>query len=175
MSDIFDIFDKVNYNGIQTTNILRQVYFINDILNKEGVFHPYIVKDNERADSIAFDYYGNSSYTWLIYAANEIFDPYLDWPLNDRDFYRYMNNKYGDVDSTKNQIMYYYNNEKSYTKTIETFDNDPIEKRVGWHPMMVYDFEVELNDRKRHIRLLSNEYLSLVDDEMMRIKKELNV
>jgi hypothetical protein len=61
---------------------------------KGTVFYPYTIRDGERADAIAFDYYDNTDYTWLIYIVNNIIDPYYDWPLTETNFDKFISKKY---------------------------------------------------------------------------------
>jgi hypothetical protein len=86
------------------------------------LFLPYTVKQNERAEDIAQFYYGSVDYSWLVYMANQIVDPYYEWPMDEETFNNYLIAKYeelsgetGDdvVDWTKDDtitdnIVYYY-------------------------------------------------------------------
>ena len=75
-----------------------------------------------RPEDIAYYYYGSTDYTWLIYLANNIVDPYHQWPLSQENFNKYLIEKYAAksgktgyevIDWTQNEtidenILYYY-------------------------------------------------------------------
>ena len=40
------------------------------------VYYPYIIPEGMRPDVLAYQYYGDTIYTWTIFLANNIVDPY---------------------------------------------------------------------------------------------------
>lgn len=164
--ELFDKFDRINYQGFELTNILRRVKAVKSILNKIDVFYDYTIKEGERADTIAFDYYGDSIYTWLIYIANNIYDPYYQWPLTSYQLFKFIDRKYGDPYQAQIDIHHYQNKEKDFFASKTTFDNWTMAEREGWYPVTNYDYEVELNEKKRQIKLISNEYLNQINQQI---------
>lgn len=167
--ELYDKFDRVLYNGQTLTNILRRAKPIRTILNRIDLFYPYIIKDGERADTIAYDYYGSSDYTWLIYIINNIYDPYYQWPLSHTQLIDYLNVKYGDYFATQVDIAYYKNDDEDYVVTPFTFQNWTVEQRFGWYPVTIFEYENQLNEDKRHIRLISNKYLDQINQQVMAL------
>lgn len=158
--EIFDLYDRVNYGGYSLTNILRRVKPIKQVLNRVGVYYDYEISEGERADTIAHDYYGSSTYAWLIYVTNNIYDPYYQWPLTSNQLYDFLNKKYGDFYQTQVTIRHY---EKEGNQVSPyTFDNWTVEERFGWNPVTIYDHEYNLNESKRRIKLISNDYLEQI-------------
>jgi hypothetical protein len=167
--ELFDQFDRVIYNGHNLTNILRRIKPIKGILEKIGVYYEYTIKEGERADMIAHDYYGDSSFTWLVYACNGIYDPYYQWPLSHPQMIKYLTRKYGDYYQTQIDIKWYRNPAKSYSVSQETLESwDPID-RIGWEPETIFQYEDRLNDEKRKIRLISNKYLLQITNEVKEL------
>ena len=41
----------------------------------------YAIKDGESPDTVAYNYYDDPSYAWLVLLSNNIIDPYFEWPL----------------------------------------------------------------------------------------------
>lgn len=164
--EIYDYYDRVNYNGYNLTNILRKITPIQRILRKINVYYPYTIKEGERADAIAYDYYGSSTYTWLIYICNNILDPYYQWPLDTDMFYKFIENKYGDFYQTQVDIKQYINKNYQYTIDPSTFHHLNEEQQFGWEPQTVYQWEFLRNEAKRRINLISNEYLSQIDKQV---------
>lgn len=164
--ELFDKFDRVVYNGQTLTNILRRAKLIRQILDKIGIYYDYTVKEGERADSIAYDYYNDSTYTWLIYIANNIYDPYYQWPLTSKQMFNFLNEKYGDYYQTQIDIKHYKNDSYDFTVSPFTFSQWTTEQRFGWYSQTIYDWEVEQNENKRKIKLVSNRYLEQVDQQV---------
>ena len=123
MAEYFENFPVINYGGREVRDITRRNKFIKGLSNNPLIFLPYTVKEGERPEDIAYHYYGSTEYTSLIYLANNIVDPYHQWPFAEKDFENYIIKKYGEqsgnrigynvLDWTKNEniddnIIYYY-------------------------------------------------------------------
>ena len=92
--EYFKHFQDFEYSNVNAINILARSK-IKDYLKKNMcIYDDYYVKDHDRIDILADNYYGNSKYTWLIMYANDIYDPINDWVMNDRDFNKFLNTKY---------------------------------------------------------------------------------
>lgn len=167
--ELFDHFDRVKYNGYDLTNILRRIKPIRGVLDKVGVYYDYIIKEGERADTIAFDYYGDSSFTWLIYICNNIYDPYYQWPLTHQQLFKYITRKYGDYYQTQVDVKWYKHPDKSFGVSYDTLMSWPEEQRIGWAPQTFFEYEYELNEQKRYIKLISNQYLDQITREIGEI------
>ncbi len=162
-------------------NIVANARLIDDVLAKYEVFYPYRIRDRQRADYVAYKYYGDPNYTWLVYLSNNIIDPYYQWPLSDPDFNKTIQVSRGmSLNETKTTIDHYvFQGEEGNTAeeiarvtwkmSTETFDIMTTEDRVGWVPVYVYDVEYDLNEAKREIRLLSNKYLNQISSELNEI------
>ena len=118
----FENFPIVEYNGKKVRDITRRNNFVKNISTNPMLFLPYTVKQNERAEDVANFYYGSVDYVWLVYMANQIIDPYYEWPMDEETFNNYLIAKYGDVsgevgdgvvdwtkdDTIDDNIIYYY-------------------------------------------------------------------
>lgn len=164
--EILDKFDRILYKGQNLTNILRKAIPIKRILDRIDVYHEYVIKEGERADTIAYDYYGSSTYTWLVYICNSIFDPYYEWPLTSTQLFDFLTKKYGNFYQTQVTIKHLVHPDKDYTISPYTYDRLSAPDKVGWQQVMIYDWEVEQNEKKRNIKLLSNRYLDIIDREI---------
>ncbi|PCJ96784.1 MAG: hypothetical protein COA52_00835 [Hyphomicrobiales bacterium] len=174
--DISTYFPKITYEGLPSRNLMFKIGLIKDLLKKYKIYYPYTVKDGERADTIAYDYYGDSSYEWLVCLPNNIHDLHSDWVKSYDDFYRYLITTYGDVETPQTTISHYkYTGvgdadlefgRKTWKMSVNTFDNSTLTEQAGWTPVYVYDYEMELNESKREIILISNEYLNQINKEL---------
>lgn len=96
MSNYFDNFPTIKYNGIEVRDITRRKKFLQNNLNNPFVFLPYTIKDSDRPEDIAYYYYGSVDYTWLVLLPNNIIDPYHQWPLSDDNFDKMLMTKYAE-------------------------------------------------------------------------------
>ncbi len=71
------------------------------ILGNPTAIYDYVIKDGERPDTIANAYYGDSNFVWLIFLANDVVDPYYDWPLTQQQFKDFIIEKYGSIEAAK--------------------------------------------------------------------------
>jgi hypothetical protein len=178
--DIFKFFPQITYNGKSSRNIISKSAFVKNVLERYKIYYPYTIKDGERPDTIAFDYYGQSSYEWLVCYPNNIIDIHSDWPKSYAEFYRYLNTSYGDINTTKTTVHHYkYTGindtpaseiaRKTWFITPYSWSKLSTEEKTGWEAVYLYDYEMELNERKRNIKLLSNEYLPQINREVREL------
>lgn len=94
MSNYFENFPTINYQGRNVRDITRRNKFLKSVTTNPLLFLPYTVKEGERPENIAYNYYGSTDYVWLVYLSNNIVDPYHQWPLSEEDFHKYLIQKY---------------------------------------------------------------------------------
>ena len=191
MANYFRNLPRVGYdiNGtgkdsfVSVTNIMKRVKFKPTVLEDISNYYPYFVKEGERPDIISQVEYGNVGYAYLILLVNDIFDPNFDWPLNSQVFEKFIINKYGSVTTAISGIKHYYQiirAEVPRTGTSEripevkfavdetTYDSLGISDRTT---LSNYDYEVELNDAKREIRLINPDFIQDIDYQVKRTLK----
>ena len=185
MSEFFQHYPQINYDmtGAKPTktksaiNIMIRSKIKSAILDDVIAYFPYTIPEAERPDVTAYNQYGNVKYTWLIFLINNIHDPIFDWPLNTREFGKYIKNKYGTLNAAKTTIHHY---EQTIRERVEaTNTSDPIPKStievdlttyntlaVGSRKLVYYyDWEVERNEDKRNIKLIDSLYVASVLSE----------
>ena len=94
MTKYFENFPIIEYQGRKVRDITRRNMFIKNVSTNPYLFLPYTVKEGERAEDIAEFYYGSVNYVWLVYLANNIIDPYHQWPMDAKTFNNYLIEKY---------------------------------------------------------------------------------
>lgn len=118
----FEKFPVIDYQGKKVRDITRRNTFSSKLSTNPMLFLPYTVKQNERAEDIAEFYYGSVDYVWLVHLANNIIDPYYEWPMDEETFNNYLIEKYAEdsglegqdvIDWTRDpdnddNIIYYY-------------------------------------------------------------------
>ena len=90
----FEKFPIIEYEGRRVRDISRRTNFVRAISNNPYLYYPYTVGEGERAEDIAQFYYGSVDYVWLVYMANNIIDPYHEWPMDPQTFNDYLVEKY---------------------------------------------------------------------------------
>ena len=81
MPKYFRYFPTVEYNGKVVTDISRRVKIAEELSADPYLFMPYTITDDMRPEDVAYYYYGDVDKVWMVYLANNIIDPYTQWPL----------------------------------------------------------------------------------------------
>ncbi len=177
----FDNFPTILYGNVALRNIILKSQFYTKVLNNYSAFYPYTVKEGERADMIAHDYYGDWEKEWVVYFSNQIVDPYFGWVLTQSQLKDYLTKKYGNVDEALTVVHHYvYNTSVEQDETEEMYKLDykmdpvtwgylPIEEKSYWKPVTIGQHEEELNEKKRSIRLLESSLVPQVQRELSLI------
>lgn len=197
MNEYFSNFPLIDYDGQQIRNITLRTKIVDSFKNNSTNFYSYTLKDGETADSLAYNYYGDSNLVWVIYMANDIIDPYYDWPLSNLEFDRFIINKYGSIEEAKQTIAYYkklptdyyinditnefilaslYNpNSNGYGWTKVTIDDnikivaDSNPNPALWSAVDVYADEFQQNEQKRYIKLLDSRFVIDISNRLKEI------
>jgi len=158
----FKFFPTFEYEQTKLTNILVRTK-LRDIVRKNTVvFYPYVVPEGERPDTLSHKYYGSVNFTWLIFYANEIFDPILEWPLSYSEFNAFLEKKYGNLEYPQITVKEYYNKSKRIVD-YDTWLTYPDNERSS---ITIYDWELEKNEAKRQILLIDNDYAETIQEEL---------
>ena len=89
----YDMAADGNYKLLPDT--LRRVKLRSGIRSGAFLFDNYDVKDGERPEDIAFKWFGDAEYLWVILMTNNITDRYYQWPLTQVQFQEHLKDKYG--------------------------------------------------------------------------------
>ncbi len=106
----FDKLPNITYSGFDAKNLLARSKLSDATKNTRTVFYPYTMEEADRADIVSNLYYGNPGYSWLVWFANDVVDPYYDMPLEYNDFTKFIVSKYGSLERANRKIKYYRNN-----------------------------------------------------------------
>lgn len=192
MSNYFETFNRVEYdinndgNPLQLTDITLRYRFKQAFAQNRYSYYTYTVRDGERIDTLAHKYYGNSKYAWLILLTNDMIDPYYDWILPQPVFNAHIQKKYGSVATAINTVHHYeqigilkggvlvkypdpITVQKDVYDLIKNTKSDlgeDVAKSVS-----IYDYETDLNEQKRNIKLIDRTQLREVLELVNRIFK----
>jgi len=162
------------------TNIMKRVKFRPSVIENISDYYPYRVREGERPDIVSFQKYGTVAYSYLILLLNDIVDPLFDWPLHTRQFENYIIEKYGSISTAQTTNKYYYQIVRSEVARTGTSERVPEVKIIVdlttyntldasvRSSQTVYDWEDELNDNKRDIKLINPNFIQDIDYEVKR-------
>ena len=79
---------------VNSTNLFKRGKIREEIIGSIAAFERYSINGDDRPDNVAFRVYGDSSLDWVILISNNILNVRDEWPMNQYDFKRYIDNKY---------------------------------------------------------------------------------
>ena len=167
-------------NYVRAKNLFRRVKLRDDLQNVFTLFNKYQIPEGARPDTVAEAVYGKADYDWIVILTAGIVHIRDEWPLSNRDLYRYAENVYG---NDLNAIHHYETKEIKDSngrlilpsgKIVDpTFTiPDPNISIQTLNPVVGisnYEYETRKNEEKRSIYLLKTEYLQQYLNDMRRI------
>ena len=172
-------------------NLFKRGTLRDDIFQDLSVFTKYKISGDDRPDNVAFDFYGNEKLDWLVLQCNNIINIYTEWPLPQRDFDRYLLDKYETYDNLYNGIHHYETVEVKNSQGVVMLEKEKqvpsdfsityYDSALGQHASSLitesnitvavtnYDYEEKIENDKRNIFLLKKRYLNIVKDDMDEI------
>jgi len=178
-------------NYTQVKNFFKKGRMREDIFQDLTIFEKYNIKGDDRPDNVANEIYGDPTLDWVVLTSNNIINIYNEWPLTQQVFEDYILDKY-DTYEKLDEIHHYESNEVKDSTGLIIFPRgvqvsaaqsvsyyEPTrEEQVTVNPVSKavtnYQYEEEINNKKRRIFLLKPSYLNVVFDdleEMMEYKK----
>lgn len=149
MAGFFNYFPTISYGSTPITNVIAKVRFRDIVSREAAVFYTYTVEEGERPDQIASNYYGESTYDWLVYLCNDITDPYHEWPKSQKVADEYIVQKYGSIANAQLQTAFYrVNPYEDDSITTAAYDALTSKQKKYWKPSTNYMDEVVGYTRK---------------------------
>ena len=168
---------------IRVKNLFKKGKLREDIFQDLTFFTKYEIIGNDRPDNVAFKEYNDSNLDWVVLQSNNIINIQTEWPLSQRDFDRYMLEKYSTYDNLYNGIHHYETVETKNSKGVViipggqqvpsdysvTFYDDKLEQMITSSEKVTvtnYQYEEKIQENKRNIFLLKPDYLPVILDDM---------
>jgi hypothetical protein len=174
------------------TNLITRASVIPEFLKNPMVYYQYTMQEGDTPEIIAAKYYGDSYRYWIVLFANELLDPQWDWPMSNKVFEEYITTKYPNIQTTvevhhREKILTQYDSgtntetvnrvkisefdynqlvESNYYKTLPTGD---VSVAVTKREVTYYEYEMELNDAKKTINLLNNNYVNQLETQFSEL------
>ena len=165
---------------VEVKNIFRRVKLRDDLQNNFTVFDRYEIPMDARPDTVAENLYGTPNFDWVVLTVAGIINIRNEWPLSDKDVYDYSFGKYGE---RLNSVKFFETKEVKDTsgrlilpkgKVVDSNFTipKPGEPTATINPVVGisnYEYETRLNDKKRNIFVLREEYLQEFVNDMRQI------
>jgi len=171
---------------ILVKNIFRRAKLRTDVDRAITAYDFYVIKEGERPDILANKFYDDPELDWVILIVNNITSIRDEWPLSNNDLNTHMIDKYGS-ESALAEVHHYETREirDQYNRTVLeaglevdqnfVFSYTPIggvtQDISAAGPVSNYEYERTVNDAKRIIRILKEEYVSALVSDMRSMMK----
>ena len=142
------------------TNIMSRVRLRASMKKEIIMLDKYRVKENETPEIVADRHHGSVYYHWVVMLVNNISDVNHDWVKSTRQLQKYLQSKYTEAQLT--EAHHYQIPQSSGDTTVN------IQVPQGTSDAVTitnYEYETALNESKREIDLLRNDYLEFFIEE----------
>jgi len=175
------------YDYKKVRNIFKRGVLRDDVLDNYIGFEAYSIRGDERPDTIAERFYNDPELDWIILLTNNITRVRDQWPMSENDFYTYSNEKY-----TSEELSYIHHYETreildgqgrliqpeglwvDSDHSVSWLEDGVLKTRTSIKSFTYLQHEMDLNDKKRNISILKQEFISMVLEdtkEIMSYKK----
>ena len=165
---------------IEVKNIFRRVKVRDDLYKNFVVFQKYEIPEGARPDTVSEDLYGTPNLDWVVLTVSGIINVRNEWPLSNRDLYNYCFEKYGD---SLNNTRFFETTEVKDSNGRLTLPKgkvvdsnftipNPTNPSATLNPVVGisnFIYETRINEEKRNINGLRQEYITEFLDDMREI------
>lgn len=182
-----------------TKNLFKRGKIRNDIFQNLTFFTKYDIIGDERPDTVAYKMYGDETLDWIILLSNNIINVYDEWPMTQEAFDKYLLQKYGSYEKVygvhhfetkeiknesgniilKSGIYFAPKQTPVLGPIMPDFSLDYYDALLGQQkylpnidiliPVSNYEYEEQIQNKKRNIFLLKQSYVSVVLNDMEKI------
>ena len=166
-------------------NIFRRIAIRENLEDIILGFSQYTIRNNDRPDQVALEYYDSMQYDWVILLTNNIINIYDEWPMNEHELQIYIDRKYEsnpsgvhhwvtqEVRDNRGRLVLKGDIQVPEDFTYTKYDGTVVPKELLVRPISNYDFEYEQNEFKRNIYLLRKDYVGQFIEEFSNLVKYL--
>lgn len=175
------------------TNLLTRIATVKGEIDTSSLYYQYDVKDGDTPEIIASKYYGDAELHWVVLIFNDIIDPFYDWPMEYRQFIKFLTDKYGSPATAQTTVHHYEKiiettdnvsgevTKKTYTIDLTSYNALPAQPTEFINNMVTeitsrrivysYDYENELNESKRKINLVRKELVGIIKEQFKQLMR----
>ena len=172
---------------VRSKNLFKRAKIRDDFFSIATVFDLYTIDGDDRPDNVAKKLYGDSNLDWVVLLSNNIINVRDEWPMNQYDLERHLDNKYSQDHLSR---IHHYETKKVITSyglllleegsvvdenyTFKYYDiQEDVHVTVSGSELMtsvsMYQHEVRKNEKKRNIYTLRENFLETVFADMREI------
>ena len=194
MSSYFNLIPNFDYvsrlpdakisDYIRVKNFFKRVNLREDIYQDLTFFTKYSILGDDRPDNVANKVYQNPSLDWIILLANNITHIPTEWPMAQNDFDGFMLEKYDNYNNLYNGVHHHetievkdsnditivpagLNVSSDFTQTYYDYYMKKVETASNiTRPVTNYEYEEKLENKKREIFIMKQEYLGVILDDI---------
>lgn len=176
-----------NDEMVLVKNLFKRAKLRTDFDSVITAFDFATISDGDRPDTIAESVYGDPELDWVILITNNITNLRERWPLSHDDLYKYMLDKYGS-DQAMYEVHHYrsmeirdefgrvvmqagYEVDEDFTVSYLTASGSVRNNIPAAGPVSNYEYETDLNNSKKIIKILKPEYVSAMISDMRKMMK----
>lgn len=169
MNRYFKHFPLINYptditnpdgSAVSIVDLTARFRISHTVLNNPHAYYYYAWKDGDRPDTVANDYYEDPNLAWLVMLSAEAFDSTYDFPMDTNTFNKYLISKYNTPIEELLNFTHHYEDKAGFTIDFKTYNE------IGGRIVSIYEYEDELNESRRVIKLISKEYVPQIVKEL---------
>ena len=163
-------------------NIFKRAVIRDDIFKEVTAFTKYDVIGDERPDQVADKFYKDSAFDWVVLTTNNIVHVRDEWPMGNHDFLTYLNTKYTEeelanihhyetklIRNSRGQLIQPEGITVPEDHSITFLDNGVSRTETQITSFTFLENEIRLNDNKRNINVLRQEFLTLFLEDVSDI------
>lgn len=147
----FSNFPLVRYSGSLQVNLTRRSTVSAAMKNNEAYYYKHTVGEQDTPENLADRFYDDVNLAWVILDFNNIVNVFDEWPKNQYELESYILEKYENPYGIHHYV------------SLEGDQIDPA-MQPAWNriPVTNYEYETEVNDGKRDIKLVLPEYVNII-------------
>ena len=173
---------RSSFDYIKIKNLFKRGKIRDDIYGSVTAFSKYVILEGERPDTVAKKLYDDEQLDWIVLISNNMINVQDEWPMDQYDFERYLDNKY-----TKEQLGEVHHYETKEIRkgdililqgglivdsdfTFKYGDSQGNVTSVNSVESVSYlKYEIDKNDAKRTINVLQKKYIGTIIEDMKDI------
>lgn len=177
----YDLFRDGRTNRV--TNITSRISLSHLTAGLGLIYFDYLVKENERPDIIAYKYYSDERYDWVVYLANQIHDPYFQWVMSAPVFNTFILDTYESLSYAQQTIHHYeWLRDVQHITTQPSGESIMVPSRThiidyatyltlpssSRRSVTIYDYEDQRNESRRRIKLIDQKFMGVIEQQFHR-------
>ena len=124
-------------------DITKNIRFRTQTFANVSLYDEYDIRDGDTPEIIAEKIYGSPEYHWVVMISNERYDWINDFPLQQRELYKFVTQKYG---SGNEYAVHHYVDSNGFEVDSDNAQATSVSN---------YSYEETKNEQRRRIKLIS--------------------